>query len=47
MAVSVEGLNFSVDKADGEYDLSLNVTLAFKPKEAAAKDDFVFFAKKL
>ena len=33
MAVSVEGFNFSVGKAAGKYDLSFNVTLAFKPKK--------------
>ena len=36
MAVSVEGFNFSVGKADREYTLGLNVTLAFKPKEPKA-----------
>ena len=36
MAVSVEGFNFSVGKADGEYTLGLNVSLAFKPKEPKA-----------
>lgn len=33
MAVNVEGFNFSVGKADGKYDLSLSLTLTFKPKE--------------
>ena len=33
MAVGVEGFNFSVGKADGEYELSLNLTLTFKSKE--------------
>ena len=47
MAVSVEGFNFSVGKADGMYDLSLKLNLSFKPKEAEAKDDFVFLAEKL
>ena len=32
MAVSVEGFNFSVAKDQGEYDLTLKVNLAFKPK---------------
>jgi hypothetical protein len=32
MAVSVEGLDFSVGKAEGKYDLSLSLSLAFKPK---------------
>ena len=31
MAVGVEGFNFSVGNADGEYELSLNLT--FKSKE--------------
>jgi hypothetical protein len=33
MAVSVECFNFSVDKADGGYDLGLKLNLAVKPKE--------------
>jgi hypothetical protein len=33
MAVSVEGFNFSVGKAEGKYDLSLSVSMALKPKE--------------
>lgn len=33
LAVSVEGFNFSLGKADGKYDLKLNVNLSFKPKE--------------
>ena len=33
MAVSIDGFNFSVGKADGAYGLSLNVNLTFKPKE--------------
>ena len=32
MAVSVEGFNFAVDKMEGEYDLTLKLNLAFKPK---------------
>lgn len=32
MAVSVEGFNFSIAKERGEYDLTLKVNLAFKPK---------------
>ena len=36
MDVSVEGFNFSVGKAGGEYDLTLKLNLAFKPKEPAA-----------
>lgn len=34
MAVSVEGFNFSVGRAAGKYDLSFNVTLAFKPTKS-------------
>ena len=33
MAVSVECFNFSVDKAEGGYDLGLKLNLAVKPKE--------------
>ena len=33
MDVSVEGFNFSVGKANGEYDVTLKLNLAFKPKE--------------
>ena len=33
MAVSVDAFNFSVGKSDGQYDLSLNLNLTFKPKE--------------
>ncbi len=32
MSVSVEGFNFSVGKADGAYDLTLKLNLAFRPK---------------
>lgn len=32
MDVSVEGFNFSVGKANGEYDLTLKLNLVFKPK---------------
>ncbi len=48
MAVSVQGFNFSLGKAAGTVDPSLNVALAIKPKDAAATgDDLVFFAQKL
>jgi hypothetical protein len=33
MAVSVEGFNFSVGKAGGEYTLGVKLNLVFKPKE--------------
>jgi polysaccharide deacetylase 2 family uncharacterized protein YibQ len=32
MAVDIEGFKFSVGKADGKYDLNLNVNLSFIPK---------------
>ena len=35
MAVSVEGFNFSVGKADGEYTLGVKLNLVFKPKESS------------
>jgi hypothetical protein len=38
MAVNVDGFNFSVGKADGKYDLSLNVNLSFTPKEPKEED---------
>ena len=34
MAVSVEGFNFAVGKADGEWDLTVKLNLAFKPMTA-------------
>ena len=33
VAVNVEGFNFSVGKAQGEYDLVLKLNLSFRPKE--------------
>ncbi len=33
MTVDVEGFKFSVGEADGKYDLNLNVSLSFIPKE--------------
>lgn len=36
MAVSVEGFNFSVGKADGEYTLGVKLSLVFKPKESSS-----------
>lgn len=38
MAVSVDGFNFSMGKAEGKYDLKISVNLGLKPKS----DDFVF-----
>jgi hypothetical protein len=32
MAVNVEKFNFSVGKANGEYDLTLSLNLTLKPK---------------
>ena len=32
METRVEGFNFSVEKEGGEYDLTLKLNLAFKPK---------------
>jgi hypothetical protein len=34
VAVNVEGFNFSVGKNGGKYDLKVNVSLSFTPKEA-------------
>ncbi len=39
MAVSVEGFNFSVSKAAGEYDLALKLNLIIKPKAEAVNAD--------
>ena len=36
MAVSLEGFNFSVSKADGEYILGVKLNLVFKPKEPSS-----------
>lgn len=36
MSVSVEGFNFSVGKADGEYILGVKLNLVFKPKEPSS-----------
>jgi hypothetical protein len=33
MAVTVDAFNFSVGKADEEYDLTMNLNLTLKPKE--------------
>jgi hypothetical protein len=38
VAVNVDGFNFSVGKADGKYDLSLNVNLSFVPKVPEEED---------
>ncbi|MCW3995741.1 MAG: hypothetical protein NWE98_06295 [Candidatus Bathyarchaeota archaeon] len=35
MGAHVEAFNFSVGKVDGEYELTLKLNLAFKPKTAA------------
>ena len=36
MAVSLEGFNFSVGKAGGEYTLGVKLNLVFKPKESSS-----------
>lgn len=38
MTVNVDGFNFSMGKADGKYDLKLNVNLSFTPKEPKEED---------
>jgi dynactin complex subunit len=33
MAVGVDNFNFSIGKSEGKYNLKLNVTFSFSPKE--------------